>query len=75
METPTRALRRHQANRVIRRRLQMRKRDGFSGDNQPGRFRKWNLTCACWMCKLQRSGVRREDLVAAARLRDEICNG
>lgn len=42
--------RRHQDNRLIKKRLKIANRWGFSVVNIPGRLRKFNLACSCGCC-------------------------
>lgn len=59
----TKDYRRHQNDRVVCKRMKMRQRwlgewDFIIGEDEfaPGKFKKWNGSCSCWMC----SGPRHE---------------
>lgn len=46
--------RRHQKERIIRKRvrkLQSGNIDDVSNWIIPGKFHKWNMSCNCWMCR------------------------
>ena len=75
----TRALRRHHRERVIARRVFIRRQvQGFRDEWMPahvGRFAKWNLTCSCHLCRANEAWnaqMTRRQLRAADRaLRDQ----
>ena len=63
-----RAWRRAQNKRVVNKRLGILKNWGWKPQaliNEPGRLRKWNFACSCFMCKLGKhteyAKRRRED--------------
>lgn len=71
--------RRHQRQRVIRKRI-LKIKNGwhedlstFSGSfSKPGRYAKWNMSCNCWMCrsKTRELGNKRSELRKLEREKD-----
>ena len=65
MKDNKRGLRRQRTRRIVQRRLRIIKDawvercDYF--ENKPGRLRKYNLSCGCWMCKEGRKSNRPKD--------------